>query len=163
MMVVAGLTVGKVGAGVAACVRRPMPPGWSRVPGRAAWTARSPIAEALRRCGLGLLDFAKGDTDVAAPSVLGRPYGVNPQAVSGAYQTGGSINLGTMLGGVLKSLGYLSNQFGVSFFIQGFGLGGSLNELLDAGFSTAGAGVSVGLAGGFAFGITPPLKKYMPI
>ncbi len=75
---------------------------------------------------------------------------------------GGSINLGSLLGGVLKSLGYSSNQFGVNFFIQGFGLGGSFNELLDTGFSTSGAGVSAGFAGGFAFGITPPSKKYMP-
>ena len=133
------------------------------------YTQPSAIAFALISVGLealrfGLIDFSTGKTDVVAPSSLGRPYGVNPQVLSGPYaNAGASLNLGSMLGGVLKSLGYPSNQFGVNFFIQGFGLGGSFNELLDTGFSTAGASFSAGFAGGFSFGITPPSKKSMPI
>jgi hypothetical protein len=139
------------------------------------YTQPSAIAFALLSVGLealrfGPLDFAMGNTDVVTPSALGRPYGVNPQAASGPYASmGASINLGSLLGGVLKSLGYSSNQFGVNFFIQGFGLGGSFGgfsdakKFLDTGFSTAGASVSAGISGGFAFGITPPSKKYMPI
>ena len=131
------------------------------------YTSPSAVAFALLSVGLealrfGPIDFAKGDTDVVAPGALGRPYGVNPQAVSGPYASAGaSINLGSLVGGVLRSLGYENNEFGVNFFVQGFGLGGSFINLVDTGFSTDGAGVSAGIDGGFAFGITPPAKRYM--